>query len=42
MFIAVIERPDGTCYEQPFKDYSEIVFLITHILGEGYEVVDIY
>ena len=41
MYIAVIERPDNSTYEQPYNDFFELLELYRH-LGDGYQIVCIY
>lgn len=41
MYIAVIEREDGSTFEQVYKDFYELVELSDH-LGDGYLIVAIY
>ena len=40
-YIAIIERPDNTTYEQPYIDFYDLVSLLTY-LGDGYKIVSIY
>lgn len=38
MYTAIIERPDGSTFEQVYDDLEELIL----ILGDDYWVVDIY
>lgn len=40
-FVAVIERLDGTTYEQPFYDFEDLLFL-RDVLGPDYLIVDYF
>ena len=40
-YVAVIERPDSSTYEQPYYDFYDLVRLIG-FLGDGYKVIAIY
>lgn len=40
MYIAVIERPDGSTYEQPYKDFEDLLALQKY-LGDDYWIVDV-
>lgn len=40
-YIAVIERPDGSTYEQPFSDLYDLIELAGY-LGDDYQIVSIY
>lgn len=40
-YIAVIERDDGTTYEQKYKDFYDLLNLAVS-LGSGYRIVDIF
>lgn len=40
-YIAVVERPDGSTYEQPFREFEDLLELATY-LGDEYRVVDVY
>lgn len=41
MYTAVIERPDGSTYEQDYKDFEDLL-LLKQMLGNDYWIVDIY
>jgi len=41
MYIAVIERPDSSTYEQAYSDFDELLDL-KRFLGPDYWIVDIY
>lgn len=40
-YFAVIERCDGTTYTQRYKEFEDLLFLIS-MLGRDYKVVDIF
>lgn len=40
-YTAVIERPDGSTYEQDYYQFEDLVYLAS-ILGRDYWIVDIY
>ena len=40
-YTAVIECPDGTTYEQDYKDFEDLL-LLKQMLGNDYWIVDIY
>ena len=41
MYCAIIERPDGTTYEQLYGDFYDLLELKA-MLGRGYWIVAIY
>lgn len=40
-YIAVIERPDNSTFEQPYLDFYDLLSLID-FLGHDYRIVSIY
>ena len=42
-YIAVIEREDGSTYEQPYYSFEELNYLLDVVCGDGiYKIVAIY
>lgn len=41
-YTVVIERPDGTTFEQPYFNFEDVADLVKDVFGEGYKVVAIY
>lgn len=41
MYYAVVERLDGSTYVQPYKEFEDLVSLIS-MLGSDYLIVDIF
>lgn len=39
--VAVIERPDGTSYTQPYQEFEDLLDLVASI-GPDYLIVDIW
>lgn len=40
-YTAIIERPDGSTYEQRYKEFEDLVYLLRS-LGKYYRIVEIY
>lgn len=40
-YVAVIERPDGSTYEQRYKYFEDLIHLY-YALGSGYRICEVY